>query len=92
MSVQETTVDEVLRAAYALAWQKFKGMESLTPDELQYGPSRLRWYIKVMAEIGERDPAKIANSALGMVREYEQISRSRARIESAVRLASISQK
>jgi len=29
------------------------------------------------AEVGERDPSKIAKSALGMIREYEQIMRSK---------------
>jgi hypothetical protein len=33
-----------------------------------------------MAAVGERDPIKIAKSALGMMREYEQIVRSKARV------------
>jgi hypothetical protein len=36
-----------------------------------------------MAEAGERDPAKIAKSALGMIREHEQIRRSKARVTAA---------
>jgi hypothetical protein len=33
-----------------------------------------------MAEVGERDPSKIAKSTLEMIREYELIMRSKARI------------
>lgn len=36
----------------------------------------------VLAEVGERDPLKIAKSAMGMLREYEQILRSKARTAS----------
>ena len=44
----------------------------MTPDEKVSGPDRLRWYIQVMVEVGERDPSKIARAAIGMLREYEQ--------------------
>lgn len=35
--------------------------------------NQLRWYIRLMITVGERDPSKIAKSALGMTRQYEQI-------------------
>ena len=33
-----------------------------------------------MTAVGERDPSKIARSALGMTRQYEQITRSKSRV------------
>jgi hypothetical protein len=45
-----------------------------------FGPDKLRSYIQVLAEFGERDPSKIAKSALGMMRECEQIGHSKARV------------
>jgi hypothetical protein len=71
---------ELLTQAYTIAWKEFRGSESLTRDELLYGPNRLRWYVQIMVDVGERDPDKIAKAALGMLREYEQILRSRARV------------
>ncbi len=71
---------ELLSQAYTIAWKEFRGSESLTPNELLCGPNRLRWYVQIMIEVGERDPEKIAKAALGMLREYEQILRSRARV------------
>jgi len=40
-----------------------------------------------MVEVGERDPSKIARAAIGMLREYEQILRSQARVENATHAA-----
>jgi hypothetical protein len=48
------------------------------------GPNKLRWYIQVLAEAGERDPEKIAKLASGMIREYDQIVRSKARVENVL--------
>ena len=75
---------DFLLTAYAIAWQEFTNSKGLTPDEKINGPNKLRWYIQVLAEVGERDPAKIAKLALGMMREYEQIARSKARVENAL--------
>ena len=69
------------------AWQDFSVLPNLTPDEKASGPSRLRWYIRLMVEVGERDPAKIAKAAMGMLREYEQILRSQARVENVTHAA-----
>jgi hypothetical protein len=74
---------DFLRTAYAIAWQEFTNSKGLSPDERMSGPDKLRWYIQLLAEAGERDPEKIAKLALGMIREYEQIVRSKARVESA---------
>ena len=79
-----STPKDFLRTAYAIAWQEFTNSKGLTPDERMSGPDKLRWYIQVLAEAGERDPEKIAKLALGMMREYEQIVRSKARVESAL--------
>ena len=54
--------------------------DRLVADERTVGANRLRWYIHLMTEMGERDPSKIARSALGMTRQYEQITRSKARV------------
>ena len=67
------------KRAYEVAWDEFSALRGLTPDEKTSGPNKLRWFIHVLAEVGERDPLKIAKAAMGMLREYEQISRSRAR-------------
>jgi hypothetical protein len=52
----------------------------MTPDEKRAGPDRLHWYIEVMIETGERDPLKIAKASVGMLRQHEQIARSKARV------------
>ena len=76
-----STQTDLLRTAYAIAWEEFTNSKGLTPDERASGPNKLRWYIQVLAEAGERDPEKIAVLALGMIREYEQIVRSKGRVE-----------
>jgi hypothetical protein len=83
MSVQETGTADIKRAAYEIAWREFSRLPGLTPDEKISGPNKLRWYIQVVVEIGEQDPSKIASLALGMIREYEQILRSKANLASA---------
>ena len=74
---------DICRSAYKIAWEDFCALPNLTPDEKASGPRRLRWYIHIMVEVGERDPSKIAKAAMGMLREYEQILRSQARVENA---------
>ena len=83
MSEQEIRTTDLTRTAYELAWKTFAKLPGLTPDERMNGPDKLRWYIGVLVEIGERDSAKIAQLALGMIREYEQIMRSKARVTSS---------
>jgi hypothetical protein len=73
----------IKQSAYRIAWEEFTRLPSLTPDEKEFGPNKLRRYIQVLVEVGERDPSKIARSALAMVRQYEQIIRSRARVAAA---------
>ena len=74
--------DRVLRAAYQKAWTALAADHDLTPDERAHGPGRLREYINTLVESGVTDPAKAADEALGLLRQYEQIIRSQARIES----------
>jgi hypothetical protein len=83
MHVKEIGAADLVRSSYEIAWQDYCSLPGLTPDEKLSGPNKLRFYIQVMAEVGERNPSKIAKSALGMIREYEQIMRSKARVASA---------
>jgi hypothetical protein len=80
MTRQGIDMSDIKRSAYEVAWHEFCSLPGLTPDEKASGPNMLRWYIQVMTEVGERDPSKIAKASIGMMREYEQILRSRARI------------
>ena len=87
MSNIEASTSELADKAYSIAWREFRKIETSTPDEITFAPRRLRWYVQVMTVVGERDPKKIATAALGMLRQYEQISRSRARVRRHVPLA-----
>jgi hypothetical protein len=81
MTAKEIGTTELHRQAYEIAWREFSALCNLmTPDEKRAGPNRLRWYIEIMVDTGERDPSKIAKACIGMLREYEQISRSKARL------------
>ncbi|MFZ1186272.1 MAG: hypothetical protein WAO14_23310 [Pseudolabrys sp.] len=75
MPVEQTA--EITHSAYELAWQEFINFAGLSVDERRTGTNQLRWYILMIA-VGERDPSKIARSALGMTRQYEQITRSKS--------------
>ena len=80
-----TRSDELRNRAYAIACKEFSRAHGLTPDEKRIGPDRLRWYIQVLIEARHTDPSKIADLAQGMMRQYEQIVRSKARVESEQR-------
>jgi hypothetical protein len=80
MSLQQSASADVARAAYEIAWQEFINLTGLSADERRTGPNQLRWYIRLMTAVGERDPSKIARSALSMTRQYKQIKRSEARV------------
>jgi hypothetical protein len=80
MTTKENGTAGLVCSSYEIAWQEYSTLPGLTPDEHMFGPDKLRSYIQVMANVGERDPIKIARSALGMMREYEQIVRSKARV------------
>ena len=84
----EASTSELADKAYSIAWREFRKIKTTsTPDEITFAPRRLRWYVQIMTVVGERDPKKIATAALGMLRQYEQISRSRARVRRHVPLA-----
>lgn len=87
MTNLEASTSELADKAYSIAWREFRKIKTSTPDEITFAPRRLRWYVQVMTVVGERDPKKIATAALGMLRQYEQISRSRARVRRHVPLA-----
>ena len=82
-AIEVTEGDDIIRAAYWLAWKEFQHISSQTPDEKRSGPQRLQDYIRRLVENGARDPEKIAVKALGLLREAEQIARSKARVMSA---------
>ena len=82
MSVLGITAEEIERYAYRQAWDRFNSLPHLSPDEKIYAPGKLRDYIKLLVATGERDIEKIATSAMGLIREYHQIARSQARVES----------
>jgi hypothetical protein len=77
MSAQQSA--EITHGAYEIAWQEFTNFAGLSVDVRRMG-NQLRWYIRLMIAVGERDPSKIAKSALGMTRQYEQITRSKSRV------------
>lgn len=70
----------IIRTAYSQAWVKFNHLPDLTPDEKRYGSDQLRYDIELLVANGERDPEKIANAALCIMREKEQVARSKARV------------
>jgi len=78
MSGQQTA--EITHSAYEIAWQEFLDVVGLSADERRTGTNQLRSYIRLMIAVGERDPSKIAKLALGMTRQYEQITRSKSRV------------
>lgn len=67
--------NSVAETAFMLA-SALRSSERLSSGERADAPSKLRQYIDVLVESGERDIDKIALSALGLLREYEQIKRS----------------
>jgi hypothetical protein len=79
MTPMERGTTNLHRRAYEIAWREFSPLcDSMTPDEKRAGPDRLHWYIELMIETGERDPLKIAKSSVGMLRQHEQVARSKA--------------
>ena len=82
MTATENSAADLVHSSYEIAWQEYCSIPGLTPDERKSGPNKLRFYSQVMVEIGERDPLIIARSAVGMIREYEQIMRSKVRVAS----------
>ena len=78
MSVDQTA--EITHTAYKIAWKEFINSTGFSANERRTGTNQLRWYIRLMIAVGERDPSKIARSALGMTRQYEQIARSKSRV------------
>jgi hypothetical protein len=86
MPTQQAISDALRKNAYAIAWEVFSQSQGLTPDEKMRGPNRLRWYIQVLIDTRQTDPTKIADLALGMMRQYEQIVRSKARVENEQRV------
>jgi hypothetical protein len=82
MSVYETESAIIARAAYELGSRQLQLIEHLTPSEKASCRQKLKQYIAILVASGEQNPEKIAHCALGLVREYEQIARSQARVAS----------
>lgn len=70
---------KIVQAAYTRAWQDFERIPQTLPER-RLAPQRLRQNIQMVFDSGERDPEKIAEEALGRLREAEQIARSRERV------------
>jgi hypothetical protein len=64
VTVNEIDVD-IERRAYEVVWYEFSALRGLTPDEKASGPNKLRSFIHVLAEIGEREPAENRESGDG---------------------------
>lgn len=80
MSSEENGTAQIIRAAYEIAWERFITIVGLTPDEMMSGPDKLRDHIRLMVDAGESEPIKIANNALGLLRQQKQVLRSKAQV------------
>lgn len=74
-----TDREGIVQAAYNRAWEDFERIPQMLPER-RLAPQRLRQHIQTLFDNGERDPEKIAEEALGRLREAEQVARSRARV------------
>jgi hypothetical protein len=88
MSVEETGTARTVRTAYEIAWERFICIPGLTPDEKMSGPDKLRAHIRLIVDAGESEPTKIAATAMGLLRQEEQIARSKARLATASKYSS----
>jgi hypothetical protein len=80
MAFIESEIETARRAAYEIAWHAYRKFPRLTPDELENAPAKISGCIQSLLDSGERVPDKIAASALGLIRQNEQIGQSKARI------------
>lgn len=83
MSHVYTDDQSLAREAYAIAWKSFVAFAWLTPGGKESASRKLQEYIDVLVSSGERGTERIAQSALGLLREYEQIMQSTARVSSS---------
>ncbi len=74
--------DDIIQAAYSRAWEDFERIPQTLPER-RLAPQRLRQHIQAVFDGGERDPHKIAEQALGRLRNAEQVERSRDRVMKA---------
>lgn len=74
--------ERIIQAAYARAWKDFEHIPQMLPER-RLAPQRLRQYIQTVFDGGEHDPEKIAEEALGRLRNAEQVARSHARVMKA---------
>lgn len=77
---QTASTATIAQCAYDIAWKNFVEIRDFTSSESAKGPNQLRLYVNMLVVADQCDPVKIAASALGMVREYDQIARSRERL------------
>lgn len=78
-AIEVTNGDEIVRAAFWLAWKELQ-LISQTADERRSSAQSLQRYIRVLVDAGEHDTGEIVVKALGLLRQSEQIARSRARV------------
>lgn len=72
------------RMSFELAWRDCISLLNLTPEEKQGGAEKLREFIQTVIYSGEGSPHKIAKAALSLLREHEQIQRSRAQLGAVI--------
>jgi hypothetical protein len=80
MTTVKNSDSTIAQAAYVIAWRTFNDSKDLTPDERTTGHTRIRNLIKEIVQAGGTDPTAVAEAALGLLRQNEQISRSKARV------------
>ena len=73
-------VTHISNTAFSLAYRTLEIGGGLTDVEKASAPAKIREYIDALVSSGERDPEKIAHTSVCLVREYEQIARSAARV------------
>lgn len=73
---------DVATEACRMACANLNNCAILSKAERASAPLKIREYVDALVSSGESDPEKISRCALGLVREFEQISRSEARVNS----------
>lgn len=77
--MSEVYAEDIPLPAHDVARKDLTSFTQLSADEIA-APSKFRQYIEVLVSSGESISEKIAKCALGMIREYNQIARSVARV------------
>lgn len=71
---------EIVDQAFSIACKTHEVGAVLSPAEKASAPAKIREYVRVLVSTGERNPQKIAQTAVCLVRAHEQIQRSKGRV------------